>query len=57
MLIKKRTNRTFRIRKKWYSCSSVFDCFLPPKEILEAKLHQAIESAKTKYFIDNKEKK
>lgn len=29
---------------------------LPPKEILEAKLHQAIESAKAKYFIDNKEK-
>lgn len=29
---------------------------LPPKEILEAKLHQAIESAKVKYFIDNKEK-
>jgi len=29
---------------------------LPPREILEAKLHQAIESAKAKYFIDNKEK-
>lgn len=29
---------------------------LPPKEILEAKLHQGIESAKAKYFIDNKEK-
>jgi predicted nuclease of restriction endonuclease-like (RecB) superfamily len=29
---------------------------LPPKEILETKLHQAIESAKAKYFIDNKEK-
>lgn len=29
---------------------------LPPKDILEAKLHQAIESAKAKYFIDNKEK-
>ena len=29
---------------------------LPPKEILEAKLHQAIESAKAKYFIDNKQK-
>ena len=30
---------------------------LPPREILEAKLHQAIESAKAKYFIDNQEKK
>ena len=29
---------------------------LPPKDVLEAKLHQAIESAKAKYFIDNKEK-
>lgn len=29
---------------------------LPPRDILEAKLHQAIESAKAKYFIDNKEK-
>jgi predicted nuclease of restriction endonuclease-like (RecB) superfamily len=27
---------------------------LPPREILEAKLHQAIESAKAKYMIDNK---
>jgi predicted nuclease of restriction endonuclease-like (RecB) superfamily len=27
---------------------------LPPREILEAKLHQAIESAKVKYMIDNK---
>lgn len=27
---------------------------LPPREILEAKLHQAIESAKAKYLIDNK---
>ena len=29
---------------------------LPPKDVLEAKLHQAIESAKAKYFIDNKQK-
>ncbi len=29
---------------------------LPPREILEAKLHQAIESAKAKYFIDNQQK-
>ena len=29
---------------------------LPPKDVLEAKLHQAIESVKAKYFIDNKEK-
>jgi len=29
---------------------------LPPREILEAKLHQAIESAKAKYLIDNKQK-
>lgn len=29
---------------------------LPPKNVLEAKLHQAIESAKEKYFIDNKQK-
>lgn len=27
---------------------------LPPREILEAKLHQAVESAKAKYLIDNK---
>ena len=27
---------------------------LPPREILEAKLHQAIESAKAKYMINNK---
>lgn len=25
---------------------------LPPREILEAKLHQAIESAKAKYMIE-----
>lgn len=29
---------------------------LPPREILEAKLHQAIESAKAKYLIDNQQK-
>jgi len=29
---------------------------LPPKEILEAKLHQAIENAKAKYLIDNQQK-
>lgn len=29
---------------------------LPPKDVLEAKLHQVIESAKAKYFIDNKQK-
>jgi len=29
---------------------------LPPREILEAKLHQAIEIAKAKYLIDNKQK-
>ena len=29
---------------------------LPHKDVLEAKLHQAIESAKAKYFIDNKQK-
>lgn len=28
---------------------------LPPREILEAKLHQAIESAKAKYLIDNQQ--
>lgn len=27
---------------------------LPPKEVLEAKLHQAIESARAKYLIENK---
>lgn len=29
---------------------------LPPREILEAKLHQAVESAKAKYLIDNQQK-
>jgi len=27
-----------------------------PREILEAKLHQAIESAKEKYLVDNQQK-
>lgn len=29
---------------------------LPPREILEAKLHQVIENAKAKYLIDNPQK-
>ncbi len=46
---KEGTNRTFRIRKRWYSCSSVFDC-LPPKEILEAEIASSNRECKSKIF-------